>query len=56
MDIVVNNTGAASIISDLESLRNRHGMVSLVGLLDEQKADWDPSALMLVLKKLARVQ
>lgn len=56
VDLVINNTGAASIIEDLESLRSRHGTVSLVGLLGEQKASWDPNAIMLVLKKLARIQ
>ncbi|KAJ4356430.1 uncharacterized protein N0V89_004463 [Didymosphaeria variabile] len=56
VDIVINNMGAASLIADLESLRNRHGMVSLVGMLNDQKAEWDPSALMLVLRKLARIQ
>ncbi|KAL1606555.1 hypothetical protein SLS60_003960 [Paraconiothyrium brasiliense] len=56
VDIVINNTGAASLLADLGSLRNRHGIVSLVGMLDGQKAEWDPNALMLVMKKLARIQ
>jgi NADPH:quinone reductase-like Zn-dependent oxidoreductase len=56
VDLVVNNTGAPSLIADLESLRSRHGMVSLVGLMGDQKAGWEPSAIMLVMKKLARIQ
>ncbi|KAJ4287637.1 hypothetical protein N0V90_012340 [Kalmusia sp. IMI 367209] len=56
VDVVINNTGPASIITDLGSLRNRYGVVSVVGMLDNQKASWDPGALMLVMRKLARIQ
>ncbi|OAG04548.1 GroES-like protein [Paraphaeosphaeria sporulosa] len=56
VDVVINNTGVASLIADLESLRSRHGMVSMVGMLDNQKAEWEPSALMLVTRKLATIQ
>ena len=56
VDIVVNNTGAASFPADLESLRQRHGMISLVGFLEEKKADWDPNALLGLMVKCATIQ
>lgn len=56
VDIVVNNTGAASFPADLESLRQRHGMISLVGFLEEKKADWNPNALLGLMVKCATIQ
>jgi len=56
VDIVVNNTGVASLITDIASLRSRGGVVSLVGFLDEDKAAWDPSALMALMSKQAKLK
>ncbi|KAF2255106.1 GroES-like protein [Trematosphaeria pertusa] len=56
VDIVVNNTGAASFPADLESLRQRHGTISLVGFLEEKKAEWDPNALLGLMVKCATIQ
>lgn len=56
VDIVINNTGPASLMADLDSLRQRHGLISLVGFLEEQKADWDPNASLGLMVKGARVQ
>ncbi|KAF2258919.1 GroES-like protein, partial [Lojkania enalia] len=56
VDIVINNTGAASFPEDLESLRTVYGTISLVGFLDQKKADWDPSTLLGVMIKSAKIQ
>lgn len=56
VDIVVNNSGPASLIADIDSLRERHGVVSLVGFLEEKKADWDPNAILKVMVKCAKIQ
>ncbi|KAK5729267.1 hypothetical protein LTR15_002409 [Elasticomyces elasticus] len=56
VDVVVNNTGVGSLITDIGSLRQRGGVVSLVGFLDGFKADWDPSALMAMMGKAARLK
>ncbi|KAK5675000.1 hypothetical protein LTS10_012412 [Elasticomyces elasticus] len=56
VDVVVNNTGVGSLITDIGSLRQRGGVVSLVGFLDGFKADWDPSALMGMMGKAARLK
>lgn len=57
VDFVINNTGAASLPSDLAALRKRHGTISCVGFLEGLNADWDPSTLLLGLMfKAARIQ
>ncbi|KAF9636051.1 hypothetical protein BFW01_g6946 [Lasiodiplodia theobromae] len=57
VDFVINNTGAASLPSDLAALRKRHGTVSCVGFLEGLNADWDPSTLLLGLMfKAAKIQ
>ncbi|KAK4973145.1 hypothetical protein LTR42_006439 [Elasticomyces elasticus] len=56
VDVIVNNTGVGSLITDIGSLRQRGGVVSLVGFLDGFKADWDPSALMAMMGKAARLK
>jgi threonine dehydrogenase-like Zn-dependent dehydrogenase len=53
VDVVVNNTGVGSLITDISSLRLRGGVVSLVGFLAGMKADWEPAALMTIMSKTA---
>lgn len=56
VDVIVNNTGVASIPDDLKLLRTRGGTVSLVGFLDGFKADWNPNAMMAIMGKAAKVK
>lgn len=56
VDIVVNNTGPASILKDIEALRGKNGHISLVGFLDGFNADWDPNALLGLMSKQASVR
>ncbi|KAK9242160.1 hypothetical protein V1506DRAFT_509722 [Lipomyces tetrasporus] len=56
VDVVVNNTGVASIPDDLKLLRTRGGTVSLVGFLDGFKADWNSTAMAAIRGKAARVK
>ncbi|KAL2669933.1 hypothetical protein Neosp_015099 [[Neocosmospora] mangrovei] len=56
VDYVINNTGPASIPSDLQALRKKHGTISLVGFLEGFEADWNPSLLLTVLSKAAKIQ
>nr|POE72750.1 t-snare affecting a late golgi compartment protein 1 [Quercus suber] len=56
VDVVVNNTGVASLITDLKSLRMRGGVVSLVGFLGGMGADWGHSELYNILFKNAIVK
>ncbi|KAE9580101.1 Zinc-type alcohol dehydrogenase-like protein [Colletotrichum fructicola] len=56
VDVVVNNTGPASIIQDLDALRQKNGHVSLVGFLDGFKAEWDQSAILGFMSKRASLR
>ncbi|KAJ3549422.1 hypothetical protein NM208_g527 [Fusarium decemcellulare] len=56
VDFVINNTGPASIINDIELLCPRGGIIAMVGFLDGFKAEWDPSAIMGLMSKHARLQ
>ncbi|KAK2774736.1 putative alcohol dehydrogenase [Colletotrichum kahawae] len=56
VDVVVNNTGPASIIDDLDALRQKNGHVSLVGFLDGFKAEWDQSAILGFMNKRASLR
>lgn len=56
VDIIINNTGPASILDDINMLRQRRGTISLVGFLDGFAADWNPSALLALLAKSAKLQ
>ncbi|KAM0282129.1 hypothetical protein ACHAQH_003169 [Verticillium albo-atrum] len=56
VDVVVNNTGASSIPEDIDFLRQRGGTISLVGFLDGIGQGWEPSALMALMGKVAKVQ
>ncbi|CAK1362788.1 Zinc-type alcohol dehydrogenase-like protein [Cercospora beticola] len=53
VDVVVNNTGVGSLITDLKSLRQRGGVVSLVGFLAGLDGQWNPSELMSIMYKTA---
>nr|POE87430.1 zinc-type alcohol dehydrogenase-like protein [Quercus suber] len=53
VDVVVNNSGVASLITDLKSLRTRGGVVSLVGFLGGMDAKWDPREMFNILFKNA---
>jgi len=56
VDVIVNNAGVASLISDISFLRARGGVVSLVGFLAQDQAAWDPSALMMLMGKQAKIK
>ncbi|EGY16033.1 hypothetical protein VD0002_g4045 [Verticillium dahliae] len=56
VDFVINNTGPSSIPEDISFLRARHGTISLVGFLAGLGQGWEPSALMVLLGKQAKVQ
>ncbi|KAH7110275.1 hypothetical protein EDB81DRAFT_736283 [Dactylonectria macrodidyma] len=56
VDIVINNTGPASIPSDISMLRQKGGVVSLVGFLDGINANWEPSAIMALMGKQASLK
>jgi NADPH:quinone reductase-like Zn-dependent oxidoreductase len=56
VDFVVNNTGPASIPEDLSFLRRRGGLVSLVGFLAGTNGDWEPSAIMGLMHKGAKLK
>ena len=56
VDFVVNNTGPASIPEDLSFLRRRGGLISLVGFLAGTNGGWEPSAIMGVMYKTAKLK
>ncbi|KAL2145074.1 hypothetical protein VTI28DRAFT_7953 [Corynascus sepedonium] len=56
VDVVVNNTGPASIPQDISFLRERGGLVSLVGFLDGFSGEWQPAALMTLIMKFSRLK
>jgi NADPH:quinone reductase-like Zn-dependent oxidoreductase len=56
VDFVVNNTGPASIPEDISFLRQRGGLVSLVGFLAGTNGDWQPSAIMALMGKFAMLK
>ncbi|KAK4200739.1 putative alcohol dehydrogenase [Triangularia verruculosa] len=56
VDFVINNTGPASIPEDIGFLRQRGGLVSLVGFLAGTDGDWQPSALMALMGKFAKLK
>ncbi len=56
VDFVVNNTGPASIPEDISFLRQRGGLVSLVGFLAGTDGDWQPSAIMALMSKFAKLK
>ncbi|KAJ4123159.1 hypothetical protein NW768_009687 [Fusarium equiseti] len=56
VDYVINNTGPASIPEDISFLRQRGGLVSLVGFLAGTNGDWQPSAIMALMSKAAKLK
>ncbi|KAJ4314809.1 hypothetical protein N0V84_008695 [Fusarium piperis] len=56
VDFVVNNTGPGSIPEDIGFLRQRGGTVSLIGFLDGTGGDWEPSAIMALMGKSAKLK
>jgi NADPH:quinone reductase-like Zn-dependent oxidoreductase len=56
VDIVINNSGVSSIPQDIAALRQRNGVISLVGFLGGLEADWSPTELMGLMKKCGRIQ
>jgi NADPH:quinone reductase-like Zn-dependent oxidoreductase len=56
VDFVINNTGPGSIPEDISFLRRRGGLVSLVGFLAGTNGDLDPSAIMGLMQKSARIK
>ncbi|KAL2130449.1 hypothetical protein VTI74DRAFT_6378 [Chaetomium olivicolor] len=53
VDFVINNTGPGSIPEDIRFLRQRGGVISLVGFLNGTDGDWQPSAIMELMGKSA---
>jgi NADPH:quinone reductase-like Zn-dependent oxidoreductase len=56
VDFVLNNTGPQSILEDIGFLCERGGTVSMIGFLHGLKADWDPSGLMGLMRKSAKLK
>jgi NADPH:quinone reductase-like Zn-dependent oxidoreductase len=56
VDFVINNTGPASFPEDVSFLRQRGGVVSLVGFLAGTNGDWQPSAIMALMSKSAKLK
>lgn len=56
VDFVINNTGPSSIPEDIDLLRQKGGTISLVGFLDGFGSGWEPSALLALLGKSAKLQ
>ncbi|KAK0660868.1 hypothetical protein QBC41DRAFT_37743 [Cercophora samala] len=56
VDFVINNTGPASLPEDISFLRQRGGIVSLVGFLAGVGGDWHPSAIMALMAKFAKLK
>jgi NADPH:quinone reductase-like Zn-dependent oxidoreductase len=56
VDFVVNNTGPASLPEDISFLRQRGGLVSLVGFLAGTDGDWKPSVIMGLMAKFATLK
>ncbi|KAH7124670.1 hypothetical protein EDB81DRAFT_664570 [Dactylonectria macrodidyma] len=56
VDVVVNNTGPASIPTDISFLRRRGGTVSLVGFLAGHSSSWEPNSIMGLMLKTAKIQ
>lgn len=56
VDVVINNTGPGSIITDLKSLRTRGGVVSLVGFLEGISAEWSHAETMALMTKTAMIK
>ncbi|KAK4172709.1 putative alcohol dehydrogenase [Triangularia setosa] len=56
VDFVINNTGPASLPEDISFLRQRGGVVSLVGFLAGVNGDWQPSAIMALMAKSAKLK
>ncbi|KAM0551181.1 hypothetical protein ACHAPJ_008523 [Fusarium lateritium] len=56
VDVVVNNTGLASVPSDIASLRKRGGRISLVGMLVGLTAEWKADEILALMFKAAKLQ
>jgi NADPH:quinone reductase-like Zn-dependent oxidoreductase len=56
VDVVLNNSGVSSIPQDIAALRQRNGVISLVGFLGGIEAGWSPSELMGLMKRHGRIQ
>ncbi|KAH6682133.1 alcohol dehydrogenase [Plectosphaerella plurivora] len=56
VDYVVNNTGPGSIPDDISFLRGRGGTISLIGFLDGFSGKWEPSAIMALMGKHAKIR
>ncbi|KAK4238553.1 chaperonin 10-like protein [Achaetomium macrosporum] len=56
VDFVINNVGPSSIPEDISFLRQRGGMISLVGFLSGTGGDWKPEAVMELMMKNAALK
>ena len=56
VDYVLNNVGLPSMPSDLQMLRKYGGSIALIGFLEGFEANWDPSVLMGLIGKAARIK
>jgi NADPH:quinone reductase-like Zn-dependent oxidoreductase len=56
VDFVINNSGPQSILDDIGFLCERGGTVSLVGFLQGFEANWEPSKIMALMSKAAKIK
>ncbi|KAF2119460.1 chaperonin 10-like protein [Lophiotrema nucula] len=56
VDFVLNNVGPVSLPADIDSLRAKHGTISMIGFLDQSKPTWDPLAMLQLMFKAAKLQ
>lgn len=56
VDYVLNNVGLSSIPTDLQMLRRYGGSIAFIGFLEGFSAEWDPSILMTLISKAAKIR
>lgn len=56
VDYILNNVGLSSVPEDLRMLRKYGGSIALIGFLEGFEATWDPSVLMGLIEKAAKIK
>lgn len=56
VNFVINNAGPALIPEDISFLRQRGGLIPLVGFLAGTNGDWQPTAIMALTSKFAKLK
>ncbi|KAK1546977.1 alcohol dehydrogenase [Colletotrichum paranaense] len=56
VDVVLNNAGPSSVAEDIQLLTQWEGTISLVGVMNGYEAGWNPSAILGLLEKSAKIQ